>query len=302
MSMDWLRWHHGTVNDPKWRVVAADAGVKVRDVLAVWAAMLECASQAEQRGTLVGWNDRVVGAALDMTGDEVAAVRAAMDGLVLDGDRISAWDKRQSKREDGAAVRAKEWRERKRTQANADERTGTPDKIREDKKEITPSLSPLPGDATPKVDSRGSRWEHAGIGALPDDWRQFAGSLGLDPDRVWLAFTDYWRAAPGAKGRKADWHATWRSWCRREAESGKTVAKLTASAAPRVETYDDREAREAKRLAEGVDALKAGRPPPAGWSKIDTSRAFSRGLIDAAMAERAGLPISIRTPMAQGAE
>lgn len=123
--MDWFRWHHGTVSDPKWRVVAADAGAKVRDVLAVFAAMLENASQADTRGVLSGWNDRVVGAALDMTGDEVRAIREAMQGLVLDGDRLTGWERRQPKREDGASERAKAWRERSRTQPNAQERPDT---------------------------------------------------------------------------------------------------------------------------------------------------------------------------------
>jgi hypothetical protein len=27
-------------------------------------------------------------------------------------------------------------------------------------------------------------------------------------------FRDYWRAKPGAGGRKLDWDATWRNWCR----------------------------------------------------------------------------------------
>jgi hypothetical protein len=31
-------------------------------------------------------------------------------------------------------------------------------------------------------------------------------------------FMDYWRAAPGAKGRKQDWPATWRNWMRTAAE------------------------------------------------------------------------------------
>jgi hypothetical protein len=33
-------------------------------------------------------------------------------------------------------------------------------------------------------------------------------------------FVDYWRAQPGAKGRKTDWPATWRNWIRRAAEQG----------------------------------------------------------------------------------
>ena len=32
-------------------------------------------------------------------------------------------------------------------------------------------------------------------------------------------FLDYWRAVPGAKGRKADWPATWRNWVRRASQT-----------------------------------------------------------------------------------
>jgi len=35
-------------------------------------------------------------------------------------------------------------------------------------------------------------------------------------------FCDYWRAQPGAKGRKSDWPATWRNWMRRAAEDTRT--------------------------------------------------------------------------------
>lgn len=35
-------------------------------------------------------------------------------------------------------------------------------------------------------------------------------------------FVDYWRGAPGAKGRKTDWPATWRNWMRKAAEETAT--------------------------------------------------------------------------------
>jgi hypothetical protein len=33
-------------------------------------------------------------------------------------------------------------------------------------------------------------------------------------------FRDYWKAASGAKGVKADWKATWRNWCRNQRDNG----------------------------------------------------------------------------------
>lgn len=50
---------------------------------------------------------------------------------------------------------------------------------------------------------------------LPDDWRLWAVEEGIP--KPWAEaekFKDYWRAQPGQKGRKLDWQATWRNWCR----------------------------------------------------------------------------------------
>lgn len=55
--------------------------------------------------------------------------------------------------------------------------------------------------------------------SLPDDWRAWAESEGLTRaaiDRQAEQFADYWHGAAGAKGRKADWFATWRNWIRRD--------------------------------------------------------------------------------------
>lgn len=62
---------------------------------------------------------------------------------------------------------------------------------------------------------------------LPAEWRNWALAArpDLDPDAAAEVFADHWRAQPGAKGRKADWLATWRNWVRNErAGSGRTAA------------------------------------------------------------------------------
>lgn len=53
--------------------------------------------------------------------------------------------------------------------------------------------------------------------SLPDDWRSWAELERPDVDarREAAGFADYWHGIPGAKGRKADWQATWRNWIRR---------------------------------------------------------------------------------------
>jgi HNH endonuclease len=109
--MHWLRLHHDTPTDPKWRLVAVESGYPVHAVLAVWVSMMVNASQAEPRGVLQDWNDRVVGASLDLKGEAVAAIRQAMQGVVLDGDVLTGWDKRQ-RAGDSSTERVRQYRER----------------------------------------------------------------------------------------------------------------------------------------------------------------------------------------------
>ena len=129
MSNDWLRLWHDMPNDPKWRSIARASGKPIPAVISVYVHMLVCASNAIERGRTQGWCDEDVANALDLTTDDVNAIREAMQGRVLEGDYLKGWEKRQPKRDDGGAERAKAWRERKkleeereRTQSNAEER------------------------------------------------------------------------------------------------------------------------------------------------------------------------------------
>lgn len=102
--MKWLRLYHDTITDPKWRVIAAESGQPLPAVLSVWMSMLINASEADERGTLQGWDDRMAAAAIDLRTDGVRAIREAMQGIVLDGLRLTGWDKRQ-KNSDNVAER-----------------------------------------------------------------------------------------------------------------------------------------------------------------------------------------------------
>jgi hypothetical protein len=132
VSNDWLRLWHDLPNDPKWRTIARVSGKSIPAVISVYIHMLVCASNATERGRTQGWCDEDVANALDLSTDDVNAIREAMQGRVLDGDYLKGWEKRQPKREDGAAERAKAWRDRKkqdherpRTQTNAEKRPDT---------------------------------------------------------------------------------------------------------------------------------------------------------------------------------
>lgn len=54
----------------------------------------------------------------------------------------------------------------------------------------------------------------------------------LDGEAETAAFVDYWKSVPGAKGRKLDWTAAWRTWIRRTAERHPRTAPGHASPTP----------------------------------------------------------------------
>jgi len=123
----WLRLWHDMPTDPKWRVIAKRSGQSIGNVIAVFNMMLVCASVADERGTLHNWNDEDAAAALDLEESDIAAIRKAMQGKVIDGDQLTGWQKRQPEREDYSTPRVRRYREEHKqdeTQCNADETHG----------------------------------------------------------------------------------------------------------------------------------------------------------------------------------
>jgi hypothetical protein len=114
--VEWFRWYHGAASDAKWPIIARKSGQNVGTVVAVWAALLEHASQAECRGSLAGFDCESLDALFGFEDGVTQAVFDAMSdpkrGLILD-DRVVAWDKRQPVREDSSAARTRTYRERK---------------------------------------------------------------------------------------------------------------------------------------------------------------------------------------------
>lgn len=114
---NWVRLWEDMPTDPKWRVIARRAGQSVGNVMAVFNFMMVNAGANEtDRGTLRNWEDEDVASALDVDAAVVIAIREAMQGKVLDGDRLKGWEKRQPKREreDNSAERMRSLRERRR--------------------------------------------------------------------------------------------------------------------------------------------------------------------------------------------
>ncbi len=115
--MEWLRWYHGAISDDKWPLIARRSGQSIAVVIAVWAALLECASQADERGDVSKFDPESIDALMQIPDGSTQAVLSALsegkDPRIVNG-KISNWSKRQPRREDGSAERAHAWRERKK--------------------------------------------------------------------------------------------------------------------------------------------------------------------------------------------
>ena len=114
--------------DPKWRGIAKRSGQRIGDVIAIFSFMMVNASaNATERGRTHNLFADDIASALDLETDAVESVLDAMLGKVWDKDgKLTGWEKRQPKREDSSAERARKWRaERNRTQPNATERPET---------------------------------------------------------------------------------------------------------------------------------------------------------------------------------
>lgn len=202
--MNWVRLWHDMPTDPKWRVIAKRSGRPLTEVLAVFTLMLTNAgANATERGTLDNWSDEDVAAALDMEAEHVTAIRGAMQGKTLDGEKLTGWKKRQPNREDGSAERAKAWRERNRTQPNAEKRPDT-EKTREES-------NPLPSEqVAAREEVKANKFDLGGVGVgLGGDpsveaRREVARLLNIgDPGPVLEA---YRRWPPSKRSRSPDAH------------------------------------------------------------------------------------------------
>lgn len=231
-GIDWFRWHHGSVTDPKFLVVSRKAGVRLGDVLAVWAFLLEKASAAEKRGTFGDIDGEAVDCLLDMDEGATDRIIAAMQGRSLvDDGAISAWDKRQPKRErddPNAAERKAIQRDRESrqqepsvaTQSNVTPCHATSHQekpiLEESRGDISLPIGSDGAQDAPAKPKRGARLAQDWV--LPQAWGQWAldkyphFTADIVRDEA-LKFANHWHAAAGKSATKLDWYGTWQNWC-----------------------------------------------------------------------------------------
>jgi hypothetical protein len=232
--------------DHKWLVVARKANVSPAIVSAVVWALLDCASQSEPRGSVSAFDTETYSA---WSGLEEETVRAVVDALI-DKDVIGpdggfrSWAKRQPQREDGAAERSKAWRERKKTEANATERTRTqpygaerPDSDSDsesetDTEEDSERATLLPSESVTRAgDERRdrAREQYGDIGdrtriavdfPLTPDMIAYGRTEGLNDEEIQhehARFIQHYVLETGPAGYRHNWVGTFRSWLRKAA-------------------------------------------------------------------------------------
>lgn len=122
-TFDWWRSWHGAPMDHKWPVIAAKAGVKVGIVSAVAWAVMDYASQHQERGTVTGFDEESYAIYSGFPESEIHAVIVAMtDKGFIESGHLRNWMKRQPKREGDSSERVARYREMKRnvTQCNTE--------------------------------------------------------------------------------------------------------------------------------------------------------------------------------------
>lgn len=226
--MDWFRWHHGSVTDPKFQLVAKKANASVAEVVAVWAYVLETASQNPKRGNVDGLDAEAIDLALGMDDGTTAAILAVLnDRGILSEGRIAAWEKRQPKKEDETATdRQRRKREREHELALAAISTSVTDDM---SRHVTPCHAAsrpvtLEEKREEEKDQKQEPKKEQGARAtrLPQDWQPTDAELAwarnarpdVDPAAEAAKFRDYWHGKGGKDAAKADWSATWRNWIR----------------------------------------------------------------------------------------
>lgn len=171
--MDWFRSYHGAPTDAKYLMLAKRAGVAAYEVAFVWWAFLDYASQNDPRGSIAGFDPESLACFSGLDESKIRAIEGVCreKGMIDQADMLSAWPRRQPKREDDSSQRVRAYRERQKvdeTQGNGDvtQGNGRSEKSREEQ-----NRPPLP----PEGDSIALEFEQV--------WTAYPKRAGGDPKR-----------------------------------------------------------------------------------------------------------------------
>lgn len=136
----WLRWYIGTTENGKIKVAAKMSRVTQRDVIALWAAMLEDAANPDHRGRCLHSADYLE-MALDFESGQVQQLLDAMQSVKMiehtaDGISICNWNEKQFESDSDPTATERKRRERERKSQH----------VTRDTKEVTPPSRPPESD------------------------------------------------------------------------------------------------------------------------------------------------------------
>jgi hypothetical protein len=199
------------VTDPKIQALAFE---DQRHFIALLC--LKCNGVLDSHTGSANFRERMIAVGLGLSDDKRADAKARLidAGLIDDKWQPLAWEKRQrrSDQDPTGAERQQRWRER-----NSLRNGGvTPLDIDRDIEE-----------ETEKKEEEGTRSRSRPASHLPEDFeltderRRVATTEGLDPQRTFEKFCNYWRSASGQRARKRNWDAAWRYWCQNDRGGGK---------------------------------------------------------------------------------
>jgi hypothetical protein len=264
--MQWLRWWHNTASDPKWINVARKANANVGQVVSVWAALLEHASQATPRGGLADFHEEDTDAMYGYEpGTTFAIVRAMGERGVLDAETnsIARWDERQPKREDFSTERSKRHRNAVQRNATQVQRSAThgnaPDTDTDTEKRREEQTPPSGGGGGVGVETSDAPKVRIRI---PDSWAM-AGAEGpiaaladlYNP--AWVQAAVNQAATKQVRGQPADLvGGILRRYAQQGGPDAPPTLKLATTPTASPETEEERKARLARWEAE-EDAIRA---------------------------------------------
>lgn len=212
MSLPWLRLYTEFAADPKIQILAfEDQRHYVMLLCLKGSGVLDASSVNES------YRERLIAKALGLDPVTSAdAKRRLIEGGLIDHQwQPEKWDARQFQ-SDSSADRVRRFRSKSKgnvtetllkRQCNAIDSDAESD-TDTDKKKIRG------GEARAKRSPTATR--------IPSDFdltperAAYAVKQGIDPQRTFEDFRDYWKAASGQKARKHDWKATWEMWCRNQ--------------------------------------------------------------------------------------
>lgn len=121
--MQWFRWWAGTFNDPKIGLWSSLSGLSKSEGISVFIALLECASEAEDRGDVTRFDAEATAFWFQIDAEKVRKFVCVMTerGSIVNG-RIASWDRRQPS--DYSTDRVRKFRAKQKRSRNADRTVG----------------------------------------------------------------------------------------------------------------------------------------------------------------------------------